>query len=203
MPVQQAWIEQQVPQCGYCQSGMIMAVSALLAQQAESDRRGHRRTHYQHLPLRHVRARAPRHSLTGEKLMGVRLRKWTRRAFIGAGTIVGGGFVLGVGAMTFAPSRHSVVDGSAPDVSQLTTWIAVSPDNHITVLVPHCEMGQGIHTALAMMAAEEMDADWSLVAGQRSAGARRICQRLHRARDRRRFESRACSNAASTTARID
>lgn len=29
--VQAAWIAQQVPQCGYCQSGMIMAVSALLA----------------------------------------------------------------------------------------------------------------------------------------------------------------------------
>ena len=33
-PVQQAWVEHQVPQCGYCQSGMIMAVSALLAEQA-------------------------------------------------------------------------------------------------------------------------------------------------------------------------
>ena len=30
-PVQQAWIAEQVPQCGYCQSGMIMAVAALLA----------------------------------------------------------------------------------------------------------------------------------------------------------------------------
>jgi isoquinoline 1-oxidoreductase alpha subunit len=30
-PAQQAWIDHQVPQCGYCQSGMIMAVSALLA----------------------------------------------------------------------------------------------------------------------------------------------------------------------------
>ncbi len=29
--VQRAWIANQVPQCGYCQSGMIMAVSALLA----------------------------------------------------------------------------------------------------------------------------------------------------------------------------
>lgn len=28
--VQQAWLEHQVPQCGYCQSGMIMAVEALL-----------------------------------------------------------------------------------------------------------------------------------------------------------------------------
>src|SRR6516165_6619632 len=30
-PVQRAWIAEQVPQCGYCQSGMIMAAAALLA----------------------------------------------------------------------------------------------------------------------------------------------------------------------------
>ncbi|WP_169569642.1 (2Fe-2S)-binding protein [Sneathiella limimaris] len=30
--VQKAWIAEQVPQCGYCQSGMIMAVSALLSE---------------------------------------------------------------------------------------------------------------------------------------------------------------------------
>jgi isoquinoline 1-oxidoreductase subunit alpha len=30
-PVQQAWIEEQVPQCGYCQSGQILAAGALLA----------------------------------------------------------------------------------------------------------------------------------------------------------------------------
>ena len=29
--VQQAWLEQQVPQCGYCQSGQIMSATALLA----------------------------------------------------------------------------------------------------------------------------------------------------------------------------
>ena len=29
-PVQQAWLDNDVPQCGYCQSGMIMAVAALL-----------------------------------------------------------------------------------------------------------------------------------------------------------------------------
>jgi aerobic-type carbon monoxide dehydrogenase small subunit (CoxS/CutS family) len=29
-PLQKAWIEQQVPQCGYCQSGMIMAAAALI-----------------------------------------------------------------------------------------------------------------------------------------------------------------------------
>jgi isoquinoline 1-oxidoreductase subunit alpha len=33
--VQQAWIDHQVPQCGYCQSGMIMAATALLARKTE------------------------------------------------------------------------------------------------------------------------------------------------------------------------
>ncbi|MBV8977476.1 MAG: (2Fe-2S)-binding protein [Alphaproteobacteria bacterium] len=33
--VQQAWIDHQVPQCGYCQSGMIMAISALLAENGD------------------------------------------------------------------------------------------------------------------------------------------------------------------------
>jgi len=33
--VQQAWVEHDVPQCGYCQSGMIMAVTALLNEKAK------------------------------------------------------------------------------------------------------------------------------------------------------------------------
>lgn len=33
-PVQQAWLDEEVPQCGYCQSGMIMAATALLGQNA-------------------------------------------------------------------------------------------------------------------------------------------------------------------------
>ncbi|HYC06017.1 MAG TPA: (2Fe-2S)-binding protein [Azospirillaceae bacterium] len=34
-PLQKAWIEEQVPQCGYCQSGMIMAAAALLAEKPQ------------------------------------------------------------------------------------------------------------------------------------------------------------------------
>ncbi len=36
-PVQQAWIDEQVPQCGYCQSGMVMAAADLLAQNPAPD----------------------------------------------------------------------------------------------------------------------------------------------------------------------
>lgn len=89
--------------------------------------------------------------------------KWTRRAFIGAGALTGGGLLLGVTGAIFAPSRHSVRSDDPEASGELNTWILVTPDNLVTVLVPHCEMGQGAQTALAMMAAEEMDADWNLV----------------------------------------
>jgi isoquinoline 1-oxidoreductase alpha subunit len=34
-PVQKAWLEHDVPQCGYCQTGMIIAVAALLANKSK------------------------------------------------------------------------------------------------------------------------------------------------------------------------
>ncbi len=36
-PVQKAWVKLQVPQCGYCQSGMIMAAAALLEENKNPD----------------------------------------------------------------------------------------------------------------------------------------------------------------------
>ena len=89
--------------------------------------------------------------------------KWTRRAFIGTGALAGGGLLLGVTGATLAPARHGLRSDDPVSIGELTTWIMVTPDNLVTVLVPHCEMGQGAQTALAMMAAEEMDADWNLV----------------------------------------
>ena len=91
------------------------------------------------------------------------MRKWTRRAFIGAGTVAGGGMVLGVAGLALAPNRLGVVSADAAAAGELNTWIVVTPDNLVTILIPHCEMGQGSQTALAMMAAEEMDADWAFV----------------------------------------
>ena len=39
-PVQQAWIEEQVPQCGYCQNGQMMTAKALLDRKSKPDGRG-------------------------------------------------------------------------------------------------------------------------------------------------------------------
>ena len=56
--VQKAWLDHEVPQCGYCQAGMIMAVAALLRDKPTADRRRYRCDDHQHLPLRHVPAGA-------------------------------------------------------------------------------------------------------------------------------------------------
>src|ERR1700757_4271910 len=54
-PVQGAWIAEQVPQCGYCQSGQIMQAAAFLGEtpppEPRTNRRGHER---KYLPLRHL-----------------------------------------------------------------------------------------------------------------------------------------------------
>ena len=56
--VQKAWIEHDVPQCGYCQSGMIMAVAALLKDKPKPTDADIDADHHQYLPLRHLPAGA-------------------------------------------------------------------------------------------------------------------------------------------------
>ena len=55
--VQAAWIENDVPQCGYCQSGQVMSAVALLQRNpAPGDADIDAAMARQHLPLRHLRA---------------------------------------------------------------------------------------------------------------------------------------------------
>ncbi|MEX2206040.1 MAG: molybdopterin cofactor-binding domain-containing protein [Myxococcota bacterium] len=87
----------------------------------------------------------------------------SRRGFIVGGTLVGGGLVLGFALRPWSnlPAARALVTANGGTL--LTTWVKITPDNLVTVIVPHSEMGQGVHTALPMMLAEELDADWSLV----------------------------------------
>ncbi len=45
----------------------------------------------------------------------------------------------------------------------LNGWVKLAPDNSVTVMMSKSEMGQGIYTGLAMLLAEELDADWAQV----------------------------------------
>jgi len=89
--------------------------------------------------------------------------KWTRRAFITTGILTGGILVIGVAIRP--GNRARKVSGliAKDNETVLNVWLKVGPDNVVTAIVPHAEMGQGVHTTLAMMLADEMDADWSLV----------------------------------------
>ena len=62
-PVQRAWLEIEVPQCGYCQSGQIMSAVALLEKNSQPRGRRHQPSDVRkYLPLRNVSANSPRHS---------------------------------------------------------------------------------------------------------------------------------------------
>lgn len=89
--------------------------------------------------------------------------KWTRRAFITTGVLAGG--VLAIGVAIRPGNRSAKVAGlvSGENESLINIWLKLGADNTVTAIIPHAEMGQGVHTTLAMMLADELDADWSLV----------------------------------------
>ena len=93
-----------------------------------------------------------------------RARKWTRRSFIGAGAVAGlaasGALVVGI-AIRPGDRTDELAEYVTEGGEQLiTTWVKIAPDNTVTAIIPHGEMGQGVHTALSAMLAEEMEADW-------------------------------------------
>ena len=87
----------------------------------------------------------------------------TRRKFLIGTATTAGVLIVGYG---FWPSRR-LEHADALDAKNgerfVANWIKLSDDGTITVVVPHCDMGTGIYTALAQMAADELDADWSKV----------------------------------------
>ncbi len=102
--------------------------------------------------------------MTPEKKERSALAKWSRRGFIGAGVLAGGGLLIGIGVRPGNP-----IDALAPKVAGgegeqlINSWVKIDTNNIITAIVPHCEMGQGAHSVLGQMLADELDADWDNV----------------------------------------
>jgi isoquinoline 1-oxidoreductase subunit beta len=86
-----------------------------------------------------------------------------RRAFlIGSALLVGGGaFGLYYGDSA-ARSRAKTLTEMGKDHNFLS-WMKIGEDDSVTVYSPHIDFGQGSHTGLAQMLADELDADWAKV----------------------------------------
>ncbi|HTS78676.1 MAG TPA: molybdopterin cofactor-binding domain-containing protein [Bryobacteraceae bacterium] len=95
------------------------------------------------------------------------MAKLKRRQFLkySAGAVgTAGALVVG---WSILPPRQRLIPGIPLPVSPgevaLNGWVKVSPDNTVTVIMSQAEMGQGTHTGVAMLLADEMDAAWEQV----------------------------------------
>jgi len=83
----------------------------------------------------------------------------TRRDFLRLSAAAGGGLLLGFGLPGLA---DTAAEGSSAHFTP-NAWIRIDPDGQVTLQVASSEMGQGIMTGIAMILAEELDADWARV----------------------------------------
>lgn len=84
----------------------------------------------------------------------------TRRAFIAAGALAGG---LVIAFFVPGVRRRLLRQSAGPALPAPNAFLRIGADDSVTVQLAHAEMGQGIWTALPMLIAEELDADWAKV----------------------------------------
>jgi isoquinoline 1-oxidoreductase beta subunit len=87
----------------------------------------------------------------------------TRRMFLFSGATAAGALVVGYALWPSRRLAHANLLAAKSGERFVSNWIKLADDSTITVVVPHCDMGTGIYTSLAQMAADELDADWSKV----------------------------------------
>jgi isoquinoline 1-oxidoreductase beta subunit len=85
------------------------------------------------------------------------LSNTSRRNFL----IGSGGLVVGL-TLPFNKLAFASGDG-AKESQQVNAWVEISPSGVVTIASPNAEMGQGTMTAMPLILAEELDADWSKV----------------------------------------
>jgi isoquinoline 1-oxidoreductase subunit beta len=73
--------------------------------------------------------------------------------------------------IAFHVPRNRVAQAAGPGLPDPKAFLRIAPDDSVTVLLAHSEMGQGIWTGLAMLIAEELDCDWSKVRSEHAPAA--------------------------------
>jgi isoquinoline 1-oxidoreductase subunit beta len=78
----------------------------------------------------------------------------SRREFVAVGVAASAGLVIGF----YLPHGESSSKVFSPNA-----YLRITPDNKVTIVVARSEMGQGVRTALPMILAEELEADWKQI----------------------------------------
>lgn len=138
-PLQEAFLEEQAAQCGYCTAGMIIAAQGLLNR------------------VRYPSDADIRAALSGN-LCRCGIYDRVRRAIkLRIGRLEAPNLRLVEGEPLAEASAHIRTSPSLETYPQIDNWITINKDRSISVFSGKVELGQGIATALAQIAAEELD----------------------------------------------
>ena len=94
----------------------------------------------------------------------------SRRAFVLSSAAAGTGLALGF----HFPAAAQSASGETPEVN---AWVVVQTDETCIIRVARAEMGQGTHTGLAQLVAEELDCDWSRVKVQMVSAGQNLARK--------------------------
>jgi isoquinoline 1-oxidoreductase beta subunit len=150
--VRDAWYRTNVVQCGYCQPGQTLAAIALLEQNREPD------------------DAAISRSMNGNLCRCGTYPRIRDAIYQAAGTLARGERPP---QLTAPPELAMEPLTDADWADPVRPYIRFQPDGTIVVYCSQIEMGQGIHTGLATIVAEELDADADIVRVVNAANGRR------------------------------
>src|SRR6266478_4627728 len=93
---------------------------------------------------------------------GTPIRGVDRRSFLKTGGAGAAGLVIGF----YLPGRYEALAAAPAGTAEptaLNAWMRIGTDDTVTIIIDKSEMGQGIQTALCMIAAEELECDWKRI----------------------------------------
>ena len=100
---------------------------------------------------------------------------YSRRQFLKTGSIFAGGlFIPFYVSGAFKNSGNKMLAAETLASSEIlipNSFLRIGADNTVTIVLTHCEMGQGISTSLSMLIAEELDADWNSIKTEEAPAA--------------------------------
>src|SRR5438132_10207200 len=96
-------------------------------------------------------------------------RRIGRRTFLSGSATVTGGLVVSL--YLDGPISAQSPPQAAPVTYPPAAFVEIKPDGAIVIQVNRIDIGQGVHTALPLLLADEMDADWSRVVAELAPGA--------------------------------